>query len=1034
MTIRRGEHSTMARSILAAIGMILLFSAAGCRESPSRTLLSPDVLITPSLQVAISVSRVDAKVGDRVDVMLTLESEDDIDVSLFQGTLVFDATRFRYSGQLPTDGTLTVVNESRASDGELRLLSFRLDGLIEKATALAFTAVEAGYIEALTFRPELAADAEGLAIEIAPAREVTLSAPLSALEPLLSGEPTAIARLAGYRLSSQTLPETASPTGPELVIPVGVNLGDCNLDNSVDGLDLVAVALIAVGVDASPSDPSDFRVCDVDASGVITALDVMDVSRFAVGVATIRAPVGLNFNPLALGFRHACALDSGGAASCWGYNFRGQLGDGTTASAVEAPVAVAGGHTFVSLSVAENYSCGLDPSGQVWCWGGEADKGTLGDGTLTDSPIPVAVDQDLAFIYLGSNVDDHVCGIDQARVAWCWGEQQGFGRLGDGVTTTSQGTPVQVAGGIEWAQVAAGWFFSCGLDVSGQAFCWGHLLNPAFSFGVTPIAVAVGQTFTSITSGFQHSCALDDTGQAWCWGWNGYGQLGNATSTDSPDVPVAVNGGHSFVRLSAARNSTCGVTAAGLTYCWGTSEDGQLGDGTRGVADCASGACRWIPVQVAGGHTFSVMEPGAYFGCGLDQASEIWCWGRNWYGQLGQGPTSDLRPYRLDGPTEKVVGPALSSMGSGTGYSCGLDALGRALCWGRNFDGQIGDGTIFHRDAATFVAGNLRFSSLALGEAHVCGVNIFNEGAYCWGRGSSGQLGDGFTNSLSQPTPVAGSPGTYPFASVETGSDHSCGILTTGGTACWGSNAFGQLADGVVYASACGNCRESPAPADVPIDTVIVGADTTLIPLPFTSLALGWGTSCGLVADGRAFCWGRGDLGQRGDGVFDGGTVFAPQPTPVLGGHVFDRIEGARFHFCGLESGVAYCWGDNFSGELGDGTTTGKAQPVAVSGGYVFDDLQLGNGKTCGVTVSGQSLCWGYNANGQLGDGTTDNQSVPVPVSGGRSFVEVHPYTGHACGREASGDVYCWGANFYGQIGSGVWAGSLVPLKALPPA
>jgi alpha-tubulin suppressor-like RCC1 family protein len=139
-------------------------------------------------------------------------------------------------------------------------------------------------------------------------------------------------------------------------------------------------------------------------------------------------------------------------------------------------------------------------------------------------------------------------------------------------------------------------------------------------------------------------------------------------------------------------------------------------------------------------------------------------------------------------------------------------------------------------------------------------------------------------------------------------------------------------------------------------------------------------------------------------------------------------------HTCGVTtSDVAYCWGWNLLGQLGDGTTADGTTPGLVSGGLTFAAVSAGTGigHTCGVTTSGVAYCWGYNVYGQLGDGTTADRTTPVLVSGGLTFAAVDAGVQRTCGVTTSGVAYCWGRNLHGALGDGTQIDRLVPVPVV---
>jgi RHS repeat-associated protein len=182
-------------------------------------------------------------------------------------------------------------------------------------------------------------------------------------------------------------------------------------------------------------------------------------------------------------------------------------------------------------------------------------------------------------------------------------------------------------------------------------------------------------------------------------------------------------------------------------------------------------------------------------------------------------------------------------------------------------------------------------------------------------------------------------------------------------------------------------------------------------------IAAGAFHTCGLGANGSAFCWGRNADGQLGLGTF---TESRSTPSAVTGGLVFTTLAAGGAHTCGLTaSGQAYCWGANTVGQLGDGTTTSRNTPVAVAGGLTFSSIDAGWDVTCAVTTGNAAYCWGGNEHGELGDGTTTSKSTPTPVGGGLAVDRIAVGYDHTCALTPAGAAHCWGKNGSGQLGDG---------------
>ena len=260
----------------------------------------------------------------------------------------------------------------------------------------------------------------------------------------------------------------------------------------------------------------------------------------------VAQPGGLTFTNVTAGSFHTCGLTPARAAYCWGLNVDGRLGDGTTTDRVTpVPVAQPAGVTFTSVTAGSFHTCGRTPAGAATCWGDNS-RGQLGDGTRTNRVTPVAVAQPAGVTFTSVTAGElHTCGLTPAGAAYCWGGNGG--QLGDG-TTTDRLTPVAVAqpAGVTFTSVTAGAFHTCGRTPAGATTCWGvnsrgQLGDGTTTNRVTPVPVAqpAGVTFTSVTAGAFHTCGRTPAGAAYCWGDNSSGQLGDGTTTDGL-TPVAV--------------------------------------------------------------------------------------------------------------------------------------------------------------------------------------------------------------------------------------------------------------------------------------------------------------------------------------------------------------------------------------------------------------------------------------------------------------------------------------------------------------
>jgi alpha-tubulin suppressor-like RCC1 family protein len=385
---------------------------------------------------------------------------------------------------------------------------------------------------------------------------------------------------------------------------------------------------------------SNTAAATVSAAGLVTAqaagsATITATSEGVSGTAAITVtaiPTGtLSFSALSTGSKHTCALAAGGAAYCWGFNYYGELGNGTTTTSPQLPTplpgAVLGGLTFSAISGGYWATCAIATNGAGYCWGQNV-SGLFGNGSGTNSltPVPGANGLILAAVAQG---DQHTCGLTAGGIAYCWGWNH-YGQLGNGTTTDSP-LPVAVSGGLTFKMISTSGPAdqNCGLVADGTAYCWG--LTPSGQ-SITPVPVSGGVSFATISTGATHDCGVGTTGLAFCWGDNTNGALGNGTTTNSA-APVAVSGGLIFTSVSVGYRFACGVTASGAAYCWGSNDHGQLGDGTN--------VNRTTPVAVLGGIQFALIGTGTRHSCGLTAGGVAYCWGQNLDGRGGNGATAD---------------------------------------------------------------------------------------------------------------------------------------------------------------------------------------------------------------------------------------------------------------------------------------------------------------------------------------------------------------------------------------------------------
>ena len=337
-----------------------------------------------------------------------------------------------------------------------------------------------------------------------------------------------------------------------------------------------------------------------------------------------------------------------------------------------------------------------------------------------------------------------------------------------------------------------GTFYLTGATTSMNAYYADTLLSPFQAYGLTNVAISqIGvMSFNgSISAGYYYTCALLSTGAVKCWGSNLYGQLGddstaNATARTTPvDVSTLSSG---VIAIAAGERHTCAVLNTGAVKCWGNNDNGQLGDDSTLQS--------LTPVSVPSlSSGVTAIAAGRYHACAVLNTGAVKCWGWNLYGQLGDGSvTQSLTPVSV---------PSLSSgvtaIAAGERHTCALLSTGAVKCWGYNDNGQLGDGSaasVTPRttpvDVSTLSSG---VTAISTGSYHTCAL-LSTGAAKCWGKNTSGRLGDG--SNTASLTPVSVSTLSTGVIAIAAGEAHTCAVLNTGAVKCWGYNVSGQLGDG----------------------------------------------------------------------------------------------------------------------------------------------------------------------------------------------------------------------------------------------
>lgn len=673
---------------------------------------------------------------------------------------------------------------------------------------------------------------------------------------------------------------------------------------------------------------------------------------------------------------HGCAVRANGTVVCWGRQSTGQLGNGVSSSALENTVRVPGISTAVAVTVGIAHSCALLADGQVRCWGSNS-FGQVGTGATTPttilSPATVVGLQDVTEIRAGSQ---HTCALRSNGEVWCWGN--GYrGGLGDGVLGShSVPTPTRVLG-----------------------------LSGVVRLGISP---------TSSGS----SCALLRDGTVRCWGHNLNGRLGD-DSLDDAATPRVVTGVSAAVDIDISYSGACATRSDGRIVCWGSNADGALGIGTTTDVGFNKGYVNDITTAVG-------VRTGDRYGCALLSNDRVRCWGRGNSGQLGDGnsaaprtsPTAEIALDDARGPEGRLA----ASIQQTCAISSGPTPVVR--CWGDASGGVMPGTSVTGVRDPRVISGTDNAVWVAVSEEHACAVRA-NGTVLCWGSQALGRIGNGSTaGSLVNVTQV---PGISTAVAVTVGASHTCALLADGQVRCWGSSQYGKIGHG----------STGGASTAVTQPTAVVGLSNV------TEVRAGSEHTCALLATGEVWCWGRNQVGQLGDGTPPGSSsAHSNVPVRVLGASNVTRLGVGFQSSCALlQDGTARCWGLNSGGQLGNGTSgtgTNQASPSVVTDLSDLTGLHIGGGGGCAVRADETVSCWGHGS--LRGDGTGTNglltksvvstitNAVEVVVGGSTSSG-----TGYACALLHDERVRCWGRNLNGQLGDGTLTNRLTPSTLIAP-
>lgn len=513
--------------------------------------------------------------------------------------------------------------------------------------------------------------------------------------------------------------------------------------------------------------------------------------------------------------RETCALKQNGTLWCWGQNWSGLSGDGTSDVPHHSPAQVGSDTTWASFTVGDGWACGVKQNGTLWCWGFNED-GELGLGNRDEVLVPTQVGTDTDWSSV-SGGDLHTCTLKQNGTLWCWGDN-GHGELGDS-TTDARTSPTQVGKDSDWAGVTAGRDQTCGFKRDGTGTCWGsnetHALGNvhASDAQTTPLEIEGGHHWLELATGGVATCGVAEDG-LFCWGSSADddgpgGLLGDGAQIPS-FVAVKVNG-EGWASGSSGGYVGCGLTSGGKLSCWGANNQGQLGDGT--------GLDSAVPVAVAPEATYREVSAATLHVCGIRSDDSLWCSGHGESGDLGDGQNmSSLTPVQV--PSDSGWKHVSVAFGS----ACAVRGDSTVWCWGMEQGNAV---------SPVQIGADSDWATVSTKWFHACGLKT-NGSLWCWGHGRYGALGQNDADDSATPRQVGSDTD---WASVTAADWASCALKKSGALYCWGDNSKGQL--GV------GDTAGHSGPQAV-----------TMGNSAWKAFDVGALVACGIASDATLWCWG----------------------------------------------------------------------------------------------------------------------------------------------------------------------------------
>jgi alpha-tubulin suppressor-like RCC1 family protein len=693
-----------------------------------------------------------------------------------------------------------------------------------------------------------------------------------------------------------------------------------------------------------------------------------------------------------------------------GLNTTGELGNGSLNNSSSLIQTI--GTSYTAVSAGNNHGYGIKSDTTLWSWGYNA-QGQLGNGTTTNSNTPIQVGSSGGWSKIAAG-GYHGVGIKSNGTLWTWG-YNGYGQLGQG-DTTQRGSPSQVGSDTDWKEVSAGRDASYAIKTNGSLWAWGanytgQLGDNSVVNKTAPTRVGTDTDWVKVEgSGYNDgttyrgaAMALKSTGTLWAWGTNGYGNLGDGTTTQR-NSPVQISAGSTWQEFGSGDVVSYGIKTDGTLWSWGYNGAGALGDGTTTQSNS--------PVQISPERDWKTVSANQNTtAIGIKTDGSAWSWGDNTLGQAGLGYFAAQSIYT---PTRISNGNNWIQVSGGTNsfyLLSGTVATPTAVVppagqiWSSGYDGngELGNGNTISRNSFGPTVGGSNWKEI-YGGANRNGYGLKNDNTiWGWGANAAGQLGNGTTTDSNVPVQIGTSTG---WSKVSAGYQFAIALRANGTLWAWGRNSEGQLGQGD------NTQRLTPTQIGSDTDWAIIGTGS------FVSYAI--------KTDGSLWSWGYNGWGALGVGD----TANRSAPTRVGSDNDWAKITGGSYHTLALKTnGTLWAWGLNNYGQVGNSTNTNSSVPAQIgsstwteiSGSKYWYDTTYGYvGFSLGIKSDGTLWAWGANNEGALGDGTYISRNSPKLVNNETDWKKIDTGTLFSYALKKDGTMWAWGRADDWEICAGV--------------